>query len=272
MTDRLRAGIIGTGFIGTVHAHAVRASGQRWPRWRRRRHVVQSKPPSGSGRRRRRQPRRSSTPTTLTSCTSARPTTARAAGQAGPAAGKYVICEKPLATRSQTPEADGPRCRAHRAVAAVPFVYRYYPIVREARGPDRRRRAARSGCCTVRYLQDWLRGRQTNWRVDPASAAPPARSPTSGSHWCDLMEFVTGHRITRLAARMIRFSRAGRTHRRRRRPCCSTPIAAQPAPSSSAKSHRAARTGCGSPWTATTRRTPSTRKPPSTLWVGDART
>jgi predicted dehydrogenase len=27
MTDRLRAGIIGTGFIGTVHAHAVRASG-----------------------------------------------------------------------------------------------------------------------------------------------------------------------------------------------------------------------------------------------------
>ena len=52
------------------------------------------------------------------------------------------------------------------------------------------------------YLQDWLLAPgSTNWRVDPALGGESRVFADVGIHWCDLMEFVTGHRITRLRAR-----------------------------------------------------------------------
>ncbi|KQZ11830.1 Gfo/Idh/MocA family oxidoreductase [Microbacterium sp. MEC084] len=117
------------------------------------------------------------------------------------AAGKHVVCEKPLATTG----ADAVRLRAAAAAAgvvhAVPFVYRFYPTVREARA-----RIAASGeriwLAHGHYLQDWLSDRSTyNWRVDDAGSRAFA---DIGVHWCDLFEFATGHRIVRLLAQQSR--------------------------------------------------------------------
>jgi predicted dehydrogenase len=58
------------------------------------------------------------------------------------------------------------------------------------------------------YLQDWLsRQEDQNWRVDPSPGGRSRAFADIGVHWCDLVEFVTGHRIVRLSAQMISMPR-----------------------------------------------------------------
>ena len=69
------------------------------------------------------------------------------------------------------------------------------------------------------YLQDWLlRPDDDNWRVDAELGGASRAFADIGSHWCDLAEFVTGHRIARLSARKLTaMPSAARSHRRRSR-------------------------------------------------------
>jgi len=124
--------------------------------------------------------------------------------EAALAAGKHVICEKPLAL-----DAGGAQRLVDAAAdsglqAGVPFVYRYYPTVREARV---RVGSGQTGALRLlhgTYLQDWLlRPDDDNWRVDARLGGASRAFADIGSHWCDLAEFVSGHRITRLSARML---------------------------------------------------------------------
>lgn len=116
-------------------------------------------------------------------------------------AGKHVICEKPLATSSSDAARLVAAARDAGVSATVPFVYRYHPMVREARA-----RVARGDLgilLTIQgsYLQDWLLSENDdNWRVDVSLGGPSRAFADIGSHLCDLVEFVTGDRITRLAA------------------------------------------------------------------------
>ncbi|NUP47451.1 MAG: Gfo/Idh/MocA family oxidoreductase [Catenulispora sp.] len=117
------------------------------------------------------------------------------------AAGKHVVCEKPLSLTG----ADSAELTALAAdsglVAAVPLVYRYHPMTVEAR---ERVRAGDLGAIRLihgHYLQDWLaRPDDNNWRVDPAVGGASRAFADIGSHWCDLVEWVSGHRIVELVA------------------------------------------------------------------------
>src|SRR5215204_826846 len=124
--------------------------------------------------------------------------------EAALAAGKHVICEKPLATDVPGAERLVAAAASAGREAAVPFVYRYYPTVREAR---ERLASGRSGAVRLihgTYLQDWLADPEDdNWRVDAALGGASRAFGDIGSHWCDLAEFVSGHRITRLSARTL---------------------------------------------------------------------
>jgi predicted dehydrogenase len=54
------------------------------------------------------------------------------------------------------------------------------------------------------YWQDWLsRPGDDDWRVDPGLGGRSRAFADIGSHWCDLVEFVTGDRIVRLSARTV---------------------------------------------------------------------
>jgi predicted dehydrogenase len=136
--------------------------------------------------------------------------------EAALAAGKHVICEKPLALDAAGAQRLVDAASDSGLHAAVPFVYRFYPTVREAR-----ERVAGGQTGPLRllhgtYLQDWLlRPGDDNWRVDERLGGASRAFADIGSHWCDLAEFVSGHRIVRLSARMLtavpeRFSAAGR--------------------------------------------------------------
>jgi len=117
------------------------------------------------------------------------------------AAGKHVVCEKPLATTSTDAIALRDAAAAAGRVGAVPFVYRYHPIVREARARIARGDLGRLLTISGRYLQDWLLTEQDdNWRVNPEHGGASRAFADIGSHLVDLVEFVTGDRISRLAA------------------------------------------------------------------------
>jgi predicted dehydrogenase len=119
-------------------------------------------------------------------------------------AGKHVICEKPLATSAKEAAAlEGLAARTG-VVAAVPFVYRYYPMLRELRERVRGGEAGRLTMLHGSYLQDWLaRETDSDWRVDQSQGGLSRAFGDIGVHWVDLIEFVSGQRITRASAQLL---------------------------------------------------------------------
>lgn len=116
-------------------------------------------------------------------------------------AGKHVICEKPLATSVGEAKQLACAARDHNRVATVPFVYRYHPMVREARALVQSGELGALHLIHGSYLQDWLLdATATNWRVDPNAGGASRAFADIGSHWCDLIEWVTGERFESVVA------------------------------------------------------------------------
>lgn len=117
------------------------------------------------------------------------------------AAGIHVICEKPLATSPALADELADRAAAAGLVATVPFVYRYHPMVREIRARIAQGELGRVLAVHGSYLQDWMLDRDTSsWRVDAAAGGRSRAFADIGSHWCDLVEFVTGEHFTTVSA------------------------------------------------------------------------
>ena len=202
----LRVAIAGTGFIGAVHARSAQRSGARLVG------VAASSPErSAAAAKALRAERAFDSAEELVAaddvdvvhiCT---PNYLHVElAQRALQAGKHVICEKPLAidadAASRLTTAALETGRTH----AVPFVYRYYPTVREAR---ERVRGGATGLLRLMhgtYLQDWLLYQEDdNWRVNEEAGGASRAFADIGSHWCDLVEFVSGHRIARLVAQTM---------------------------------------------------------------------
>jgi predicted dehydrogenase len=203
MSDRVRSGIIGAGFIGSVHAHAVRAAGgdlvavadhsQEAAEEGARRLGARFAAESAEGL------IASDDVDVVHICTpnNLHAPLARLALEAG----KAVVCEKPLATTLRDAEELASLAAEHGAVTAVPFVYRYYQSALEARARVRSGDVGQLWLLHGSYLQDWLStSADVNWRVDAAVGGASRAFADIGVHWCDLVEFVSGHRITRLSA------------------------------------------------------------------------
>ncbi len=199
----LRVGIVGTGFIGRVHARAARVAGARLAA------VASSTPEHAAAARSEIGAERSydSAEELIASdavdvvhvCTPNHLHVPLA--QAAIAAGKHVVCEKPVALDSAAAAGLATAAEAAGVVVTVPFVYRYYPSVRESRA---RVRAAAGDARLIHgaYLQDWLLDAgDYNWRVDSELGGASRAFADIGSHWCDLVEFVSGQRLKALIAR-----------------------------------------------------------------------
>ncbi|WP_256451819.1 Gfo/Idh/MocA family protein [Leucobacter rhizosphaerae] len=116
-------------------------------------------------------------------------------------AGSHVICEKPLATSAEAARTLTEAAADAGRLGAVPFVYRYHPMVREARARVAGGATGRLLTVSGQYLQDWLLGADDeNWRVGSQAGGPSRAFADIGSHLVDLIEFVCGERIVRLAA------------------------------------------------------------------------
>ncbi|CRD46349.1 Gfo/Idh/MocA family protein [Stenotrophomonas indicatrix] len=125
----------------------------------------------------------------------------RPMAQAALEAGMHVVCEKPLATTLEDARALAALATANALVATVPFVYRYHPVVREARARIAHGELGPLHLIHGSYLQDWLLDpASNNWRVDPALGGASRVFADIGSHWCDLVEWVSGERFAEVSA------------------------------------------------------------------------
>lgn len=127
---------------------------------------------------------------------------------------KHIVCEKPIAVSYSQALEIKMAVEESGVGFAVPFAYRFYPIVRELRSRIQAGQAGPLHLIHGNYLQDWLADPEfTNWRVDSASGGESRAFADIGTHWCDLMEFMSGDRISRLIANTSRAydSRSGRT-------------------------------------------------------------
>jgi predicted dehydrogenase len=205
-SEQLRVGIAGTGFIGSVHARSARLAGARLVAV-----AASSRDSAEAAAAELRADRAAASAEDLVRdpeldvvhiCTPNH--LHQSLATAALAAGKHVVCEKPLAMDAAGAELLVAAATEADRQAAVPFVYRFYPTVREAR---ERVRVGQTGLVHLvhgTYLQDWLlRPDDANWRVDEALGGSSRAFADIGSHWCDLAEFVTGQRLTRVSARTL---------------------------------------------------------------------
>jgi len=202
------AAVIGTGFIGTVHVEALRRIGVQV------RGVLGSTPERGAAR-----------------------AEALGVAQAYPsleallddpsvdvvhvtspnhlhvpqtkailAAGRHVVCEKPLAmTAGESAELVDLAASSGR-VNAVNFNIRFYPLHQHVRGIVANGELGDVRFVTGHYFQDWLLlDSDWNWRLEPDKGGSLRAVGDIGSHWLDLATFMTGQPIVEVMADLATF-------------------------------------------------------------------
>jgi predicted dehydrogenase len=122
------------------------------------------------------------------------------------AAGKHVICEKPLGMDSAETGELLELTRASGLVHAVNFNIRFYPQLREARERVAAGTLGDVRLITGAYLQDWLlRDTDWNWRLEDDRGGALRAVGDIGSHWIDLTTFVTGRHVESVIADLTTF-------------------------------------------------------------------
>jgi len=116
-------------------------------------------------------------------------------------AGKHVISEKPLAMTTTESRELVKLAGKSGKIHAVDFNYRFYPLVQHAQQMAAKGDIGEVFAVHGSYLQDWMFLKTDwNWRLVPELSGESRAIADIGSHWCDLIQFVTGLSITRVFA------------------------------------------------------------------------
>ena len=207
------AAVIGTGFIGTVHVEALRRIGVQV------RGVLGSTPERGQARADALGvPRAYASLDALladpavevvhvTSPNDLHLPQARAIL----AARRHVVCEKPLAMDATESRELVELAAGSGLINAVNFNIRYYPLNQHAHDVVTADEIGDVRLVTGRYFQDWLLlDSDWNWRLQPERGGRLRAVGDIGSHWLDLVTFVTGRRIVAVMAELSTFIGARR--------------------------------------------------------------
>jgi len=128
-------------------------------------------------------------------------------------AGKHVLCEKPLSISVEEAQELVDLARERSLRNCVCHNLRYYPMVQQIR---RMRDDGDLGEVLVvqgTYSQDWLLyDTDWNWRLESKSNGALRAMGDIGSHWMDMIQHLTGLRITGLCADLATF------HKTRKKP------------------------------------------------------
>ena len=109
------------------------------------------------------------------------------------AAGKHVMCEKPLGMNSRETAELVELAEKSGKVAAVCYNIRFYPLNLEAREMVRRGDVGDVYAVNGSYVQDWLLyDTDYNWRVLADQGGELRAVADVGTHWMDLVLTITG--------------------------------------------------------------------------------
>jgi predicted dehydrogenase len=195
----LRAGVVGTGFIGVVHVDALRrlgvevvgivGSSPERARMKQLAPVIESYERLLADER-----------VDVVHLTTPNHLHAEQVKQAL-AAGKHVVCEKPLALTSEQSGELLELAEQSGLVHCTNFNIRFYPQVQQARALVASGAVGAVWNVHGGYLQDWLLlPTDWNWRLEPEKGGALRAVADIGSHWLDLVQFVIGRRVESLLA------------------------------------------------------------------------
>lgn len=133
--------------------------------------------------------------------------------QAVLAAGKHCVSEKPLTTTTDESRRLIEAAEKSGLVNAVCFNYRFYPLSQQAKAMCDSGDVGDIYAIHGSYLQDWLYyDTDYSWRLDRNISGASCVVGDIGSHFCDLVQFITGRTITEVLADLAT------THKVRKRP------------------------------------------------------
>lgn len=116
-------------------------------------------------------------------------------------AGKHVMCEKPLAMDARQSATLVKLAAQHRRVGGVTYNLRYYPLCQEARSIVERGLIGEPRLVHGSFLQDWLfYPSDWNWRLETQLGGELRAISDIGTHWLDLMMWITGRKVTEVCA------------------------------------------------------------------------
>lgn len=116
-------------------------------------------------------------------------------------AGKHVMCEKPLAMTTEESSELVRLAEKTGKVCGVNYNIRFYPINIEARTRVAAGELGQVHSVFGSYQQDWLlRETDYNWRVLAEEQGRLRAVADIGTHWIDLVQHITGQRVVSVFA------------------------------------------------------------------------
>ncbi len=121
-------------------------------------------------------------------------------------AGKHVVCEKPLSMNSIEAHELVQTARKKGVVNAVCHNMRYYPLVKQAREMIKAGEAGDIRLVHGNYLQDWLfLDTDYNWRLSAEFGGKSRAVADIGTHWLDMVQYMIGQRVVSVYADLNTF-------------------------------------------------------------------
>ncbi len=128
-------------------------------------------------------------------------------------AGKHVLCEKPFTVSAQEARELVALAAEKKLVNCIQHNLRYYPVVQHIRRMIEAGELGEILIAQGTYSQDWLLyDTDWNWRIETKDNGQLRAVGDIGSHWMDMIQHLTGQRITALCADLQTF------HKTRKRP------------------------------------------------------
>jgi predicted dehydrogenase len=119
-------------------------------------------------------------------------------------AGKHVLCEKPLTMDPAESELLVALARETGKVGGVAYNLRYYPLCQETRALIEKGAIGQPKLVHGSFLQDWLLyPNDWNWRLDPKLGGQLRAVSDIGTHWLDLVTWITGRKVMELCADLV---------------------------------------------------------------------
>jgi predicted dehydrogenase len=115
--------------------------------------------------------------------------------------GKHLLSEKPLTLTSEEAKELYELAKQKNVVTGVNFTYRQFPMVQQMKAMAKDDEFGKIRIVRGEYLQDWLMyDTDYNWRMEPEYGGKTRAVGDIGSHLLDIAQYVTGRKIVALFA------------------------------------------------------------------------